>query len=171
MSKKREQFNFSAFSIEKAENLDDFQLNQLIEIQRVCKLAGWSMEDYRIESDRDNSLFLIAKNKNVIIGFILIRLSDITETGNIIDNQYKEADLLNFGVTEEFQGQGIGNVLFKKAQAILYGLNVNLVWLEVRESNIEAIKFYKKRSFTSFQIRKNFYTQPTENAVLMKLEL
>ena len=165
----------SISSIEKATKLDDSQLDQILKIQKVCQLSEWTRNDYQIESERHNSVFLIAKNRNqrkgiikdLIIGFILLRVNRIVGT----DTRCIEADLLNFGVSEEFQKQGIGDILFKESRSILCTLKVNLIWLEVRESNITAIKFYRKRGFTNSQIRKNFYTQPIENAVLMRLEL
>ena len=43
-------------------------------------------------------------------------------------------------------------------------------YLEVRESNLVAISFYEKLGFERVGMRKNFYTAPTENAVLMALQ-
>ena len=43
--------------------------------------------------------------------------------------------------------------------------------LEVRESNQVAINFYKKNKFNQISIRKNYYSEPNENAIIMKLEV
>ena len=45
------------------------------------------------------------------------------------------------------------------------------IFLEVRESNKVAINFYKKNNFKEISIRKNYYSEPTENAIIMKLEV
>ena len=45
--------------------------------------------------------------------------------------------------------------------------NLNEIALEVRESNIPAASLYKKHGFVPVGIRKNYYTKPKENAVLM----
>ncbi|MCD7873034.1 MAG: hypothetical protein LUG21_07050 [Clostridiales bacterium] len=45
------------------------------------------------------------------------------------------------------------------------------VFLDVRESNIPAIKLYESLGFYDTGVRKNYYSSPTENAVLMKKEL
>ena len=45
------------------------------------------------------------------------------------------------------------------------------IFLEVRESNQVAINFYKKNKFNQISIRKNYYSEPNENAIIMKLEV
>lgn len=165
----------STFSVELASNLGDTQIEQLIEIERVCKLSKWSKNDYQTESVREGSVFLIARKfsqeRTVIIGLIILRTSNACDEKDIARSIGGEADLLNFGVREEFQRQGIGMSLFENARLILTDLGVSLVWLEVRESNAAAIKFYRARGFRSVQIRRNFYSQPIENALLLKLTL
>lgn len=170
--------DYSTFLIEKASNLNDFQLEWIIEIERTCKLSKWSRQDYRDESNRKNSLFLIARKtipkpaeNTEIVGFILFRVNGMDETKKNAGSICIEADLLNFGVAEKFQKQGIGNALFVQSQLRLSDLKAASIWLEVRESNIYAIRFYEKKGFRIIQIRKNFYSQPIENALLMKLEM
>ena len=48
---------------------------------------------------------------------------------------------------------------------------VNKLLLDVRESNESAKAFYKKKGFVLDGVRKNYYINPTENAILMSLEL
>ena len=45
------------------------------------------------------------------------------------------------------------------------------IFLEVRESNQVAINFYKKNKFKEISVRKNYYSEPNENAIIMKLEV
>lgn len=170
--------DYLTFTIEKASNLTDFDLNQIIEIEKICKLSKWSEQDYQNESDSGTSVFLIARKIiqeqskiTEIVGFILFRVDNVSDTKKEADNLCKEADLLNFGVTEKFQKQGIGNSLFEKGRLLLSDSDVKSIWLEVRESNTPAIRFYQKKGFKGIQIRKNFYSQPVENALLMKLRL
>ena len=56
--------------------------------------------------------------------------------------------------------------------SLFYGVNddgviVGTVYLEVRESNAEAINLYKKYGFEQNGMRRNYYRHPVENAVLM----
>ena len=41
------------------------------------------------------------------------------------------------------------------------------LFLEVRESNVNAIKLYEKMEYKNIGIRKNFYEKPVENAIIM----
>ena len=78
-----------------------------------------------------------------------------------------EAEINNIGVLEKFRRMGIAKALFDSA----YNAAKAEKWyLEVRESNLGAISFYEKQGFERVGMRKNFYTAPTENAVLMALQ-
>ena len=78
-----------------------------------------------------------------------------------------EAEINNIGVLEKFRRMGIAKALFDSA----YNAAKAEKWyLEVRESNLVAIQFYEKLGFERVGMRKNFYTAPTENAVLMALQ-
>lgn len=163
------------FTIAKAIDLNLLQLKEIIEIETNCRLSQWSTDDYRTESKRQNSIFLIAEANGTpvkkIIGFILLRINLPDISKQITDEHCLDADLLNFGVTNRFQNIGIGKALFDEAYFMLGKLGISTVWLEVRESNFTAIKFYERRNFITVQKRKNFYKQPLENALLMKLDL
>ena len=45
---------------------------------------------------------------------------------------------------------------------------INSIYIEVRETNIKALKFYRKFGFIEYNIRENYYSSPTENAILMQ---
>ena len=78
-----------------------------------------------------------------------------------------EAELLNIAVMEEYRGMGAGGALIGEFLHILSDKNVGTVYLEVRESNAEAISLYKKYGFEQNGMRRNYYRHPVENAVLM----
>ena len=53
--------------------------------------------------------------------------------------------------------QGIGNELLKKVESIANKFGIKEIFLEVRESNEEAISFYKTNEFIQIGLRKNYY--------------
>ena len=57
------------------------------------------------------------------------------------------------------------------AQKLLDKIKNKDIFLEVRESNLLAINFYKKNNFKQISIRKKYYSEPTEDAIIMKLEV
>lgn len=74
-----------------------------------------------------------------------------------------EATLMDIAVDNAFRGKGIGRSLveFVVNHSLLHGMNE--MWLEVRESNYNAIKLYESSGFEHIETRKNYYTtQPTE---------
>jgi ribosomal-protein-alanine N-acetyltransferase len=74
-----------------------------------------------------------------------------------------EAELLNLAVRPEARRRGVGRALL----ALLGGRKV---WLEVRASNEAAIRFYESQGFRVYGLRKAYYRDPDEDAVLMARE-
>ena len=73
-------------------------------------------------------------------------------------------EILAIATIEEYRNKGI-------AQELLDKIKTKDIFLEVRESNQIAINFYKKNKFNQISIRKNYYSEPNENAIIMKLEV
>jgi len=73
-------------------------------------------------------------------------------------------EILAIATVEEYRNKGI-------AQELLDKIKTKDIFLEVRESNQVAISFYKKNKFKEISVRKNYYSEPNENAIIMKLEV
>ena len=73
-------------------------------------------------------------------------------------------EILAIATIEKYRNKGI-------AQELLDKIKTKDIFLEVRESNQVAINFYKKNKFKQISIRKNYYSEPNENAIIMKLEV
>ena len=72
-------------------------------------------------------------------------------------------EILAIATVEEYRNKGI-------AQELLDKIKTKDIFLEVRESNKKAINFYKKNNFKQISIRKGYYSDPTEDAIIMKME-
>ena len=68
-----------------------------------------------------------------------------------------EGHLLNISVAPNMKRQGIGNELLRKVESIANKFGIKEIFLEVRESNKEAISFYKNNEFKKVCLRKNYY--------------
>lgn len=81
-----------------------------------------------------------------------------------------DGDIVNVAIDPSMRKMGLGHQMIH--ELIVYGrtLKVERYFLEVRESNTAGIKLYEGLGFKAYGIRKNFYTMPLENAVLMMLE-
>jgi len=70
-----------------------------------------------------------------------------------------------------YQRKGIGTLLLNEFLINAQKLKINTVWLEVRELNKKAQNFYRSNGFVQAQKRINFYTHPSEDALVMRLKL
>ena len=78
-----------------------------------------------------------------------------------------EAHLTNIAVREMDRGQGVGELLLISIIDLALELKVDFVTLEVRASNKEAQKLYTKYGFNQVGVRRNYYTDNRENALIM----
>ena len=78
-----------------------------------------------------------------------------------------EGYITNIAVRDDYRKMGIGFGLMKQMLDYAKQNNLEFVSLEVRESNLAAINLYKKCGFELVGVRKNFYSNPTENANIM----
>ena len=83
----------------------------------------------------------------------------------------EDAELLNIAVSEEFQKKGIGLLLLQSVIVEARRHLAERMLLEVRESNEKARRLYCQNGFCELGIRKNYYTQPNENAIIMSCPL
>ena len=77
-----------------------------------------------------------------------------------------EGEIADICVSPKVRGRGIASLLM---QALLEG-DCTEFWLEVRASNTPARKLYEKLGFAAVGIRKNYYDNPREDAVVMRLD-
>lgn len=131
------------------------------EIEREGFLSPWSFDGYKDELLREDSKAVVAEIRGEVIGFILARL--IT-TAN-------ESEILNIAVREQFRREGIGKLLLEAIIEFLKASEIESVWLEVRKSNFTAQNFYRRNGFELCGERKKFYINPSEDALVMKLNL
>jgi ribosomal-protein-alanine N-acetyltransferase len=130
-----------------------------------ANIDAWSVADYADEISRPDSFVLTISQGEVLLGFLLARLVPGTT------DKYPDADLYNIAVDPAGKRRGIGTKLLISLLERLAKRDVRNVWLEVRESNQEAITFYESHGFVAELTRPNFYVNPTENAVIMRLRI
>ena len=118
----------------------------------------WNYNVFKSELENGNSKYLIAKINGKIVGFAGII--------PIVD----EADISNIVVHKDFRNKHIGSYLLEALLNLATSLNLKTINLEVRESNIPAIKLYEKFGFEVCGLRKKYYDN-IENAILMKKSL
>ena len=77
-----------------------------------------------------------------------------------------ELDINNVAVDERFRKKGAASALMNALFSVGAALNCDFITLEVRASNVPAVNLYKKFGFELEGIRKNYYTLPSEDALI-----
>lgn len=146
--------------------VESVHIAELIGIGRETNLSAWSAQNYLDEMQDAASIMLrIGSGPRETIGFVVGRVI----VGEVDSN--REAEIYNIAITPRHQHCGFGQMLFDEFAARCRENGVSTIWLEVRESNLPAISFYQKNGFEPVQSRRNFYSNPREHAVLMRLKL
>jgi ribosomal-protein-alanine N-acetyltransferase len=142
------------FSI-RAAVTDDIPAIKAVEVE--CDLSPWSPESYQLELQRADATTLVAVAGNgEVVGFI---------TGRFVPDY--EAAINNIGVLPPFRLAGIATGLVDTFRAIAMKQGVKRICLEVRAANHGAIAFYRSHRFQKVGVRRNFYTNPADDADVM----
>ena len=139
----------------------------LIRIADETNLSAWTAQNYLDELQITDSIMLrLESAANDTIGFIVGRIVQ----GGTIETAI-DAEIYNVAIVESEQKKGLGQRLFDAFVVKCRQIGVGNIWLEVRASNQKAIRFYEQNGFGHVQSRNNFYENPREHALLMKLLL
>ena len=79
----------------------------------------------------------------------------------------EQAHINNLAVLPELRGRGLGTELLRAITDEARGLGASLLTLEVRESNVPARRLYERAGFYQDGVRKNYYTNPIEDALIL----
>lgn len=131
-------------------------LDAVCEIEEQCFSVPWSRESMEKELiGNDQAHYLVAEIDEKVVGY--------AGFWQVLD----EGHIMNIAVAPSMRGQGLGEELMRAMlqQGTQFGI---IYWtLEVRVSNIAAIKLYEKVGFTSAGIRPGYYEKPREDANIM----
>ena len=133
----------------------EIDIPKVLEIENMSFSTPWSATSFLNEIYKPYSLINVAVLGDRIIGYIC---------ANCITN---EGHILNLAVHPYFRRQGIAKTLVKEVQNELKENSCRYIYLEVRTSNFGARKFYEHLGFRVIGMRKNYYTMPMEDAVIM----
>lgn len=128
---------------------------EIAEIEKQCFSTPWSRQGLISELGNESSVFLTAEKDGEVAGYMGMHI--------VLDECY----IANIAVKDKFRRQGIGQKLLSTAEKTAKERNCSFISLEVRVSNTPAISLYKKLGYASVGERKNFYSDPVENALIM----
>jgi len=115
----------------------------------------WGEDHYSKELAKEISMFLVAEWGGEVIGYTCGRA--------VVD----EGHILKLAVSPEWRRRGIGRMLMDSIMTKLYERGSRLFWLEVRKSNAPARHFYNSLGFGLYGVRKGYYTDTREDALVL----
>jgi ribosomal-protein-alanine N-acetyltransferase len=131
--------------------------------REVYRTDAWTMGQFREElaAMPRNRHYLVAQNaQNEIVGY----------AGAFSPDLGLDADVLTLTVAPKYRRQGIGRALLDQLITWAKMRKAPLIFLEVREGNVEASPLYESVGFAPISMRSNYYSLGI-NAVVMKKDL
>lgn len=114
----------------------------------------WNYNLFKSELENKNSMYIVAKSNNQIVGFAGIWFS--------VDDIH----ITNIVVKKNCRNQKIGSLMLNNLIELCENRTQKSITLEVNSNNIPAQKLYQKFGFKNVGIRKKYYNN-TEDAIIM----
>jgi [ribosomal protein S18]-alanine N-acetyltransferase len=136
-------------------------IHEIADIEASSFAVPWPEEAFRDELEFPFSNFYIAlhqtetEDQPSVTGYIIFWIIE------------DELQILNVAVSPNCRRQGIAQKLLDIAFKVGREKKVSVMFLEVRKSNIAALKLYEKNGFEMIGIRRNYYSNNNEDAIVM----
>ena len=124
-------------------------------LERECFSSPWTEKGLEQELSNENAVFFTARKEGRVVGYMGMHC--------VLDECY----IANVAVSCEHRRRGIGRLLLQYAEKKARERACSFISLEVRLSNSSAICLYESEGYEIMGERRNFYSCPTENALIM----
>lgn len=136
-------------------NMAEQDVARVAELEKKVFSDAWTSAGIYETFCQNQAFVTVAECDGEIVGYCIVYY--------VMD----EGEIARIAVEEKVRRKGVGRGLLDFVCECCKIKNINRLLLDVRESNESARRFYEQYGFTVDGIRKNFYDQPKENAVLM----
>lgn len=138
--------------------VEEMTTSTMIEVKDICDLSfsvPWSLSSLEKELTNPNALYIVVKLGEKVVGFGGVWVV------------FDEATVINIAVHPDYRGIHISDIIMENLINKARSMGACSMTLEVRISNIPAIKLYEKYGFIIEGTRKNFYDNPKEDGHIM----
>lgn len=133
-------------------------VSQIAHLETQCFSDPWSEKSIASELENPLSLWLVAEENGQVWGYV--------GSQTVLD----ESDMMNVAVDPGFRRQGVARALIATLIAELSKMGSRCLRLEVRVSNENARALYARMGFQQLGLRKNYYHNPKEDALILGKE-
>jgi [ribosomal protein S18]-alanine N-acetyltransferase len=130
-------------------------LDKVVAIEKVSMPSPWSKELFEEELKRSQANYFVIEEDGTLAGYVGYWEAP------------EEAHIITVAVAPAFRKRGLGKRMMDHFLAFAAQKGARLATLEVRESNEAGLKLYEKCGFRMVAIRKKYYSDNQENAVVM----
>ena len=134
-------------------------LADVADLEQIIFSDAWSSQAIKETYEQKQTLLLVAYEDKELIGYLILYYV------------LEEGEIAKIAVKQEKRRQGVGARMLLELEDLCEDNGITKLMLDVRESNENAISFYKGYGFQEDGIRKNFYTDPAEDGILMSRKL
>lgn len=138
---------------------DSHDAKCLAKLEQVVFSDAWSETSVAETLKQHQASVFIAEEEKQIVGWLIFYY--------VLD----EGEIARIAVIPSKRNAGVAGRLFEHMRKYCLESGIRTVFLEVRKSNLPARAFYQKHGFTEDGIRKQYYCDPKEDAVLMQIAI
>lgn len=140
------------------ENMTSAHVPQVAALEKICFSDPWSEKSIASELDNPLSCWLVSLEGETVTGYV--------GSQTVLD----QTDMMNIAVHPDFRRQGIARSLIEALTQALKKRGSRALMLEVRASNIPARTLYETLGFAPVGVRRNYYRNPREDALILRKE-
>lgn len=131
---------------------------EILAIEMDCFSVPWSLDSIEIELiNQEKKLYYVIEDTEGVVGYAGAWLV------------YDEGQITNIAIRPSARRQGFGATLTRALIEECFKRGMHEIFLEVRISNLSALSLYRQLGFTVKGMRKNYYSEPKEDAYIMSL--
>ena len=138
--------------------LGSSDLDALVELEKTCFAYHWTQEQFLMGLEQGIYVILGTRIDGQLVGYIAFSLIE------------DEMEILNLAVHPNYRKQKLASALLDRAFVICRVRGVKKSFLDVKESNDPAIAMYKKYGYEQFGVRKKYYPDTKEDALLFRYD-
>ena len=143
----------------KFRNMESADIPRICELEKMCFAVPWSAQSFREELQNSCAVYTVIESDGKIVGYGGMWI--------VIDEAY----ITNIAVDIAYRRLGFGRQLLERMIATAQEQEVHILTLEVRTSNVPAIALYESLDFNKCGLRKAYYIDNKEDAIIMRLDL